>query len=217
MRDIYRELSIEKNAPKEEIKNKYKNFCKKNHPDMGGNTEVFQEKQQYYAILLSDQKRKRYDETGETGTEDKFSKIITLAVSVFNALIEKNPDNLDESLLDLKSHILNGINQNISSHKKEKEKLIKFLKRVKLKTKGDNPMFIHIDRKIKNLKINIDKMINDKKDYEEVFSYINDNFIFENIDPEECGIFRTGTNFNQRVDLSDMFEKVKNNFRNQGL
>jgi hypothetical protein len=60
--NLYAVLGVEENADFETIKRNYRNLCKINHPDKGGDTEAFQRIQNAYRILSNSFFRKLYDE-----------------------------------------------------------------------------------------------------------------------------------------------------------
>ena len=59
--DYYKILNIDIEASLSEIKNNYLKLAKKNHPDQGGNTEMFQLICKAYECLYNKDKRKEYD------------------------------------------------------------------------------------------------------------------------------------------------------------
>jgi DnaJ-class molecular chaperone with C-terminal Zn finger domain len=74
-RDYYEVLNVEKNATKEEIKNKYRKLALQYHPDRNkseGAEEKFKEISEAYAVLSDDEKRKKYDRYGHLGSEEVF-------------------------------------------------------------------------------------------------------------------------------------------------
>ena len=66
MENLYETLGVPKNASQDEIKRAYRKLSMKNHPDMGGDTATFQKINLAYKILKDEEKRRRYDETGES-------------------------------------------------------------------------------------------------------------------------------------------------------
>ena len=71
--DPYQELEIERKAGKPEIKRAYRKKAKKIHPDKGGSKENFQNLTKAYALLMNDEARNHYDETGSDNYQDKNS------------------------------------------------------------------------------------------------------------------------------------------------
>ena len=74
-RDYYEVLGVDKNADKKTIKKAYRKLAMKYHPDVNheeGAEEKFKELSEAYGVL-SDEKRKRYDQFGHAGM-DGFSQ-----------------------------------------------------------------------------------------------------------------------------------------------
>lgn len=73
--DYYEILDVDRNASKEEIKNKYRKLALQFHPDRNKNLgaeEKFKEISEAYAVLSDDEKRKKYDKYGHVGSEEVF-------------------------------------------------------------------------------------------------------------------------------------------------
>ena len=72
--DYYNVLGISKGASVDEIKSAYKKLALKNHPDRGGDKDVFQKIQQAYEVLSDDNKRSEYDNpmSGNIFSQDPF-------------------------------------------------------------------------------------------------------------------------------------------------
>ncbi len=90
---LYEILSVEPKAEQEEIKRAYRKLAQMHHPDKGGDKDKFQEIQNAYEVLSDDERRKFYDETGETG---KAPSVIDAAVSelcqLFKATVSSSFD-----------------------------------------------------------------------------------------------------------------------------
>lgn len=64
MTSLYDKLGVGKDASTEEIKSAYRKRVRKSHPDVGGDPDEFKEVTQAYEILVTEETRKRYDQTG---------------------------------------------------------------------------------------------------------------------------------------------------------
>ena len=61
-KDFYKELGLNKNATKNEIKSSYRSLVKKHHPDAGGEKERFLRIQNAWETLNDPQKKQEYDQ-----------------------------------------------------------------------------------------------------------------------------------------------------------
>lgn len=66
--NLYDDLGVPPDATAETIKRAYKRKAQKAHPDRGGKAEAFHAIQRAYDVLGDEQRRARYDSTGDTGT-----------------------------------------------------------------------------------------------------------------------------------------------------
>jgi len=67
--EFYKTLNVEKTANAKQIKKAYRKLAMKNHPDKGGNPEVFKKMSEAYEVLGDEKKRKLYDKYGKKGLE----------------------------------------------------------------------------------------------------------------------------------------------------
>ena len=59
--DYYKILEVNKQSSLEEIKKSYKKLAVKNHPDKGGDPEIFKKISEAYQVLSNPEKRRIYD------------------------------------------------------------------------------------------------------------------------------------------------------------
>lgn len=70
---LYKELGLNKDATAEEIKKAHRKLALKNHPDKGGDSEVFKKIQAAYDILSDPDKKAKYDQFGLQGLNEGMS------------------------------------------------------------------------------------------------------------------------------------------------
>lgn len=120
--DPYSTLEVDKAASKEEIKKAYRNKAKKYHPDNKeeGDKEKFQLIHLAYKVLIDDETRKKYDETGTCGSKpsDIEQQALSELAQVFSDVIELLIAQKSEKFFE-------DIISKISSITKEKIELLK--------------------------------------------------------------------------------------------
>ena len=127
MQDLYNVLGVAANATKSEIKKAFKSKAMQLHPDRGGDSDEFKIIEKAHRILSDDDKRKKYDTTGDTGTvktlEDKavdvlsqmFNEVVSKGnfkvdiVNYVHTILTNNKNRLEQNLckLDVKQATLN--------------------------------------------------------------------------------------------------------------
>jgi DnaJ-class molecular chaperone len=126
MKDPYDTLGVDKNATEEEIKKAYRDKSKEQHPDKGGDEEEFKKTSEAYAIIGTPNKRKQYDETGSTDTEDPLANIHRDVSEMFFNVIQHNQRNIEHT--DIIQEMLKIISNAISMAKSEIPKKDKGIK-----------------------------------------------------------------------------------------
>jgi curved DNA-binding protein CbpA len=66
MQNPYQTLGIKPEAEEAEIKKAFRSKARHRHPDAGGSAEEFKELSEAYEILSNPERRKRFDESGQT-------------------------------------------------------------------------------------------------------------------------------------------------------
>jgi len=84
-KNLYEILELSNKASKAKIKAAYRRLSKENHPDKGGDQDVQANLNLAYEVLMDDEKRARYDVSGDFGREieeeNKIRNCIAEAVS----------------------------------------------------------------------------------------------------------------------------------------
>ena len=120
--DYYKILDIDIEATSSEIRNNYLKLAKKNHPDQGGNSEMFQLICKAYECLYNKETRKEYDlvylkrsfdelkEDELIKFKDEFNEFVTTNVKsisedkineLFSEIFKENDEKVDIKLNDL--------------------------------------------------------------------------------------------------------------------
>lgn len=75
MIDPYETLGVSRDSDAETIKKSYRKLAKEHHPDTGGDESKITALTLAYDILSNPDKRKKYDETGESGPDNRQAQI----------------------------------------------------------------------------------------------------------------------------------------------
>jgi len=115
----YETLNVPKDATEAEIKKAYRDKAKKEHPDVGGDTEKFKETTHAYSLISSPEKRDYYDKHGEEmpqeNTDSRANKLIHQLIDAI--LAECTPEQILK--LDIVKRIVGSINDNLSKLRQE--------------------------------------------------------------------------------------------------
>jgi curved DNA-binding protein CbpA len=184
----YTELDVPVDASLETIKQRYRTLAQMHHPDKGGDEELFKRIKLAYEILSDPIRRKQYDITGEIGTtnakDEALSNIIQIILHVvpgFNA----DQDDLIAIAEGETRAMLDMVNKDINNTEMQIKKFEVVLKKLRIKTVGENILESIIVKQIqirkkdlvvfhKNIKVCM-LMLEILKDYE----YGLMNLIFE--------------------------------------
>jgi curved DNA-binding protein CbpA len=184
----YTELDVPVDASLETIKQRYRTLAQMHHPDKGGDEELFKRIKLAYEILSDPIRRKQYDITGEIGTtnakDEALSNIIQILLHVvpgFNA----DQDDLIAIAEGETRAMLDMVNKDINNTEMQIKKFEVVLKKLRIKTVGENILESIIVKQIqirkkdlvvfhKNIKVCM-LMLEILKDYE----YGLMNLIFE--------------------------------------
>lgn len=152
----YRILDVTTNASQAEIKAAYRALAQQHHPDReGGDIDTFQEIGFAYELLSDDIRRKRYDETGDTGIAPNVDDVaIRIVAEVFEKIIASNAprDIIKEAKRSINT-CLKEIESHIAKLNSTSKLLDKFCNRV---TATDENLFqMVLDAKRNNISIGI--------------------------------------------------------------
>lgn len=145
MSTLYEDLGVDKGVPPSVIKAAYRKLASQHHPDReGGDAEKFKVIQKAYDVLGDEDKRKRYDETGEIDEEDSIRKQALHNLAGLLLHIVDTIDVVNQSVkeLMLKAIRMNAeeINKSIEEAKKKITLRERVIKRFKRKSGEDDYM-----------------------------------------------------------------------------
>jgi curved DNA-binding protein CbpA len=118
--DLYQTLGVGRAASKKEIRRAYRQAAKQAHPDSGGSPEKFRLVQTAHLVLIDDQKRSHYDQTGEVdepGPDNETSNILAEASQIIDItlgnLIKANRDPKFSDVIAEMRQVITGIRASV--------------------------------------------------------------------------------------------------------
>lgn len=157
---LYEILGLYPDATEEEIKDAYRRNSMIHHPDReGGDEETFKQVKAAYEVLSDPERRKRYDETGQT--EEGPSEEEMLANAATNILVETlnsipewvtpTQDDFIERMVKRVDSRINKLERDVALGESALSKVRKLLGRFIKKDKGRNVFQDHLEREVVNL------------------------------------------------------------------
>jgi DnaJ-class molecular chaperone len=176
---LYQTLGISKDATKDEIKKAYRKLSKTMHPDVGGDEESFDELKQAYDVLMDDNLRKLYDETGTIGkVVDRHNMFMSFISSKAVYALENFSDDPFFNLIDfLKGDLKDNIEKGrftIIDVGTKKNTLQNKLKNIQNKKGGENLIAKVIELKVNEYSNHIEQIKSTIKDLEYCMDRINE-------------------------------------------
>ena len=157
---LYEILGLYPDATEEEIKDAYRRKSMIHHPDReGGDEESFKQVKAAYEVLSDPERRKRYDETGQT--EEGPSEEEMVANAATNILVETlrnmpdwhspTQDDFVERMVKRVDSRINKLEMDMGIGEDALKKVKKLLGRFIKKDKGRNIFQEHLEREVVNL------------------------------------------------------------------
>ena len=104
--NYYEVLGVDENATQEDIKKAYRNLAKENHPDKGGDGEMFKKISAAYDTIGDENKRKQYDNQkknpfggnfadmfnsfNQQQRQENHTSVITVNIGVLDSYLSRN-------------------------------------------------------------------------------------------------------------------------------
>lgn len=141
--NLYEILGVEKEATSDEIKKAYRTICKENHPDLKkGDEKIFIAATRAYEVLMDPEKRKKYDETGDTPDEQSVfeearSQLTGLYQHVITTVQNLTYRNIVAEMKKILAEKKRGAERELQELETEKERLDK----IKIRITGPDNIF----------------------------------------------------------------------------
>ena len=200
MKNLYEILAVAKDATAEQIKKAYRKLAMKHHPDKGGDELQFKELSKAYSVLSDEDKRKRYDETGQVEEErDPFNEILASFVSD----LQDNVDSLNTDIIDIAKKKIKKEIKEINLARIQTENKIKylnfFLKRIKKDTES-NVFNLVTKSKIEQLKSKLEAITKSMDILKRMQDVFNGDIEYDFESPDEY------TSSKEEYPIEDAFE-----------
>jgi DnaJ family protein C protein 9 len=142
---LYDLLGLDKNASQSEITKAYRMMAVKVHPDKNPNdlenaSKNFQKLNEAYNLLSDPKKRKIYDETGETGTNDEFLEAYEYYRALYPKLRTEDIENFALSYKDSNAEV----EDLVEFYMLKDGDMTEILHFIPLSTRNDLPRFFRI-------------------------------------------------------------------------
>ena len=155
---LYETLGVDLKATYAQIKHAYRKLAKTKHPDVGGTAEEFDVIKLAYDVLSSTERRKRYDETGDTAEaqiiDERGQMYAALASMIFDAIQQIDP-RTNDIILAVRKRIVEErkkLSNDLSRMKKLKQMAESCASRIIQRSGGDeNPLKLAVQNRIMSL------------------------------------------------------------------
>jgi DnaJ-class molecular chaperone len=170
-RKHYQTLGIDPDATQEEIKKSYREKSQEMHPDKGGDHQEFVQVTEAYRVLSSPERRRRYDETGDSEGPDIHGKAMELALRWFTEAI-RNP--FEDVLAFIQERTESAIEESeasIRAQKQELEGIAVAESRIKVRPEAD-----FLGEYFKSVRSGIERGIDEEREKIEMYQKIPEFF-----------------------------------------
>jgi hypothetical protein len=162
--DLYEILGIAQDSTAEQIKTAYKKLAQKHHPDKDtGDAEIFGKVKHAYDLLSDEEKRARYDETGDDGNPDGMHAQAMMALNelLMSTLNQTHDISTVDILASMAAHLNTVVAQSASTRLGILRKIEKYEQAV-VRLKGDNKiLFAILNNNIARQRMILDSLDNE--------------------------------------------------------
>lgn len=141
---LYETLGVPKDASQSDIKKAYRKKASQNHPDKGGDHTTFVAVQTAYDVLGDEERRARYDASGETGQNQGPSpyEVIAKVFAEHASDADVEHENVLKSVRDQFKAELDTARMNVSALRKQAKRWKQVAKRIQVDDDGPNPVAV---------------------------------------------------------------------------
>lgn len=164
--DPYGTLGVSATASEADVKRAFRRRAKESHPDHGGTREEFEAVKSAHLVLSDPEKRKRYDETGDAGDDNREPTVREKATKsiaeLLTAIINQDKIGLDTDVIAvMREQVGNEILEMTAKRKTveaKKNRAERIAKKLKRKTKGENLLTRMAEDRARSMELQIAKI-----------------------------------------------------------
>ncbi|MDE2020689.1 MAG: DnaJ domain-containing protein [Patescibacteria group bacterium] len=161
MSDLYALLGVGKKASRDDIKKAYRDKAKKAHPDTGGAPEKFALVKHAYDVLMDEDRRDKYDQTGDDSDknpDNEESQVINILGQAFESVLssieQRGGDPVEFDIISDMKILIGGKLAEIANTQRNMERNAAKYRRLVgkfKKKKGPNFLENMVEQKIKTI------------------------------------------------------------------
>lgn len=176
-RSLYDELGVDPKADASAIERAYRRRAQRAHPDKGGSTEEFHAVQLAYDVLSDEERRKRYDETGEAHEPPQAQQAVSVISNMVIQFVDAADLDHDDMVEAMKRTVAGQMQRSAGEISRLREKIKKrerALRRIRHRGHGMNILASALKADLKGIERAIKTMEKDIALGELVLKMLND-------------------------------------------